>query len=124
MPSNIKLVDNSPEAVGKSPTASSSDKADSKYIIKLSHPYKYDDEEISELDMSGIEDLTGRDIKKAQSIMTRHGNIATVLETNVEFLQLMAAAACGKEVEFIEELNAKDTTRVKNWVSGYFLSIT
>jgi hypothetical protein len=36
----------------------------------------------------------------------------------------MAAAACGKEVEFIEELNAKDTTRVKNWVSGYFLSIT
>jgi hypothetical protein len=74
--------------------------------------------------MSGIEELTGRDIKKAQAIMTRHGNIATVLETNVEFLQLMAAAACGKEVEFIEELNAKDTTRVKNWVSGYFLSIT
>jgi hypothetical protein len=122
--SNIKLVDNSPEAVGKSPTASSSDKVDSKCIIRLSHPYKYDDEEISELDMSGIENLTGRDIKKAQAIMTRHGNVTTFLESNVEFLQLMAAAACGKEVEFIEELNAKDTTRVKNWVSGYFLSIT
>jgi hypothetical protein len=124
MPSNIKLANDSPEAVGKSPTASSSDKADSKYIIKLSRAYQDDDETVTELDMSGIEELTGRDIKKAQAIMTRHGNIATVLETNVEFLQLMAAAACGKEVEFIEELNAKDTTRVKNWVSGYFLSIT
>lgn len=107
MPSNINLVDNSPEAVGKSPTASSSDKADSRYIIKLSHPYKYDDEEISELDMSGIENLTGRDIKKAQAIMTRHGNVTTFLESNVEFLQLMAAAACGKEWNLSKNLTQK-----------------
>ena len=126
MSKNISLMDTTEEVVEQS-TASDSVKDvevdKSSFIIKLSHPYKYDDGEVSELDMSGIEDLTGRDIKKAQSIMTRHGNVTTVLETNVEFLQLMAAAAAHIEVEFIEGLNVKDTTRVKNWVSGYFLGM-
>ena len=123
---NFNLVDETDEAaadVAASDFVEKKGPDKSRYIIKLSHPYKYDDEEITELDMSGIENLTGRDMKKAQAIMTRHGNIATVLETNVEYLQLMAAAATHLEVEFIEELNTKDTTKVKNWVSNYFLGV-
>lgn len=96
--------------------------SDLAYIVKLSKKYHFEDDDIDTVDLSGLETLTAEQAITAQKILTRSGNVTTLLETNVEFCLIIASYASGLPVEFFKKLNLKDMTMVKNRVSGFFFS--
>lgn len=89
-------------------------------FIALSKTYHFEDEEINCLDLSGMEDITADQMITAQKMVARGGNVTTILETNIEYLLILASMASGKPIEFFKKLNAKDTVKVKNRVTGFF----
>ena len=95
---------------------------DLSYVVKLSKKYHFEDGDIDTIDLSGLETLTAEQAITAQKIITRSGNVTTLLETNVEFCLVIASFASGLPVEFFRKLNLRDMTMVKNRVSGFFFS--
>jgi len=91
-------------------------------IVVLSKTYQFEGEEVKTVDLSGLDNITADQMITAQKIVTRSGNVTALLETNIQYLLVLASFASGKPVEFFKQLNAKDTVRVKNRVSGFFFS--
>ena len=93
-----------------------------KRVVVLSKTYQFEGEEVKTVDLSGLDSITADQMITAQNIVTRSGNVTALLETNIQYLLVLASFASGKPVEFFKQLNAKDTVRVKNRVSGFFFS--
>lgn len=89
-------------------------------VIKLSKTYEFEGARISEVDLSGIENLTAEDVFKAQQAMTMQNHIAVQLESDPVYCKLIAAYASQLPSEFFNKLSLKDFTKVKNKVSAYF----
>jgi hypothetical protein len=90
------------------------------YIITLSKPYKFEDKEYTEIDLSGLENLSTGDLMKAEQAWTRKGNAAMKLETNMAYTMEIAALATQKPIEFFERLPKKDGIAVKVLVQQDF----
>nr|WP_325300169.1 phage tail assembly protein [uncultured Dysosmobacter sp.] len=89
-------------------------------IVKFSKSYKFEDETISEIDMSGLENLTANDMIKANKVLNNSGNVSVLPETNLEYTLIIAASATGRPVEFFKGLQPRDAIRVKNKVTSFF----
>lgn len=86
--------------------------------IKLSKPYKYNGREITELDLSGLADLTMSDYNQVRQYLTTKGiqlsnNMA---ELDPTVANAYAAMACHMPFDFFEGLNLKDSYAIKNRV--------
>lgn len=95
---------------------------DLSYVVKLSKKYHFEDGTIDTVDLSGLETLTADQAITAQKMLTRSGNVTTLLETNIEFCLIIASFASGLPVEFFKQMSLRDMTMVKNRVSGFFFS--
>ena len=91
-------------------------------ILKLSKTYQFEGEEISTVDLSGLDEVTAEQMIWAQKMVTKNGHTTALLETNIEYLLFLASCASGRPIEFFKRLNAKDVVRVKNRVTGFFFS--
>jgi hypothetical protein len=89
-------------------------------FINLSKTYHFEDEDINCIDLSGMENITADQMIIAQKMVARGGNVTAILESNIEYLLILASMATGKPIEFFKRLNAKDTVKVKNRVAGFF----
>jgi hypothetical protein len=92
------------------------------YIIKLSKPYKFEDKEYTEIDLSGIENLSTGDLVRAERTWTAEGNAASVLQTNLAYTLHVAALATEKPIEFFYKLPQKDGLAIKNFLFQRFFS--
>lgn len=90
-------------------------------IIKLSREYNFEGKKYSELDLSGLENLTTMDLTEAQRAMQRNNEIAAVPEMNLTYCLVLAATATNMPIEFYKQLKAKDAIAVRNKVSTTFL---
>lgn len=88
--------------------------------IQLSREYRFEGEKVSELDLTGLEDLTGADMITIGRMMKRRGNADASPELTMEFAFFVAMQATGRPLEFFYGLNMKDSMKVKNRVN-YFL---
>lgn len=88
--------------------------------IKLSRAYNFEGEKISELDLNGLEDLTGADMIAISRMMKKRGNTDASPELTMEFAFFAAMHATGKPLEFFYALSMKDSMKVKARVN-YFL---
>ena len=91
-------------------------------VLKLSKTYHFEGEEISTVDLSGLDNVSANQMIQAQKMITRSGNTTALLETNIEYLLILASFASGRPIEFFKKLNAKDVVKVKNRVTGFFFS--
>jgi len=91
-------------------------------VLKLSKTYNFEGEEISTVDLSGLDNVSANQMIQAQKMITRSGNTTALLETNIEYLLILASFASGRPIEFFKKLNAKDVVKVKNRVTGFFFS--
>ena len=91
-------------------------------VVVLSRAYHFEDEDIKTVDLSGLDSITADQMITAQKIVTRSGNTTALLETNIEYLLVLASFASGRPVEFFKKLNARDVVRIKNRVTGFFFS--
>lgn len=89
-------------------------------VIKLRKPYKFDGVEYTEIDLSGMEDLSGSDMIAINRIMNRTSpGIDVMPEVSMEYACHFAAKAAKQPVEFFTGLPAKELTRIKNRVMGF-----
>lgn len=88
-------------------------------ILKFKRPYKFEDNTYSEVDLSGLEDITGADMIAVNQKLSRRGSLPVLQEMSLEYAQEIAAVVTGKPVEFFKGLNPKDSMKLKNKISNF-----
>ena len=93
---------------------------ESSMIVKFKKPYHFEGKEYTELDLSGMEDMTGADMIAVNKIMQRtSAGIDVMPEVSVEYAFHFAARAAKLPVEFFTNLPPKESIKVKNRVMGF-----
>jgi hypothetical protein len=95
-------------------------KKNNPYLVVFKKPYLYEEKEYTEVDLSGIEDLTVNDLADADKKFISSGQIATVNEMSVGYAAIIAATVTKKPVEFFNGLPAGEGIKIKNLVTSFF----
>lgn len=93
---------------------------ENKYVIKFRKPFIWEDNTYTEIDMSGLEDLSAKDMIAAQRTMERSGSINVLPEMSLEYACIFASKATKMPVEFFQSLPPKEAINVKNKVTNFF----
>ena len=89
-------------------------------IIEFKKPYKFEGKEYSEIDLSGLEDLSAADMIAVNKIMNRSNpGIDVMPEVSLEYACNLAAKATKQPIEFFTNLPPKQAMKVKNRVMGF-----
>lgn len=116
-PAENILAAQAPEA----PEAAAEESAeDDAYYIKFRKPYTFEDQVYEGVDLSGLEDLSARDMIATQRSMERSGSINVIPEMSLEYACIFASRATGYPVEFFQELPPREAIKVKNRVTNFF----
>lgn len=94
------------------------------YKIKLTKPFKFEDETYTEIDLSALEDLNTNQLAEAERRFERSGNVSTTKEFDINYACIVCSIATGRPVEFFLALPARDGIKIKNKVSAFFYSGT
>ena len=101
-------------------TTAQEQEEENKYLIKFRKPFLFEDETYTEIDLSGLEDLSARDMIQAQRTMERSGSINVLPEMSLEYACIFASKATKMPVEFFQSLPPKEAIKVKNKVTNFF----
>ena len=88
-------------------------------ILKFKKPYVFEGKTYTELDLSGLEDATGKDLCEVDKLLKRQGMIDPLMEMSPALACYMAARVTHKPVEFFEGLPMPEVVRLKTMVSGF-----
>lgn len=90
-------------------------------VIQLKRPYLFEGKEYTEIDLSGLEDMTSVDMIAVEKQYDRNnGGIGSVTpEMKTEYAMIMAARATKMPVEFFNGLPAREGRKVKSKVMGF-----
>lgn len=89
-------------------------------IVRFKKPFRFEGKEYTELDLSGMEDMTGADMIAVNKIMHRtSAGIDVMPEVSVEYAFHFAARASKLPFEFFTSLPPKEAMKVKNRVMGF-----
>ena len=89
-------------------------------LLKFNRSYNFEGTEYTEVDLSGLEDITAADMIRAQRTMTGSGNVEIIPEMTIQYACIMASEVSGKPIEFFNSLPAKEAIKLKNIVTGFF----
>jgi hypothetical protein len=89
-------------------------------LLKFNRPYLFEGAEYTEVDLSGLEDITASDMIRAQRTMTGSGNVEMIPEMTIQYACIIGAEVSGKPIEFFNSLPAKEAIKLKNMVTGFF----
>lgn len=89
-------------------------------LVKFSKPYYFEGKEYTQVDLSGLETLTAKDMVDAENWLTKHGTVSALPEMSMQYANYIAARASGQPIEFFEKLSPKNAIKVKNRVTNFF----
>lgn len=92
---------------------------DERVILKLKKPFEFGGQTYTEVDLSGLELITAKDLTVVGKIMTSIGVVVPNPEMSIPYAVYMAARVSGLPVEFFMSLPAGDAIRLKNIVTGF-----
>ena len=90
-------------------------------VMKLDKPFTFEGQTYTEVDLSGLEDVTAGTLENVGKILAKRSpglNPAT-LEMEMSFCNLLAARVTSKKLEFFERLPAKDAVALKSMIVGF-----
>lgn len=93
---------------------------ENKYYVKFKKPFVWEDETYDGVDLSGMEDLSARDMIQAQRVMEKSGSINVLPEMSLEYACIFASKAAKMPVEFFQALPPKEAVKIKNRVTNFF----
>lgn len=93
---------------------------DGGYYITFKKPFVWEDETYTGVDLSGLEDLSARDMIATQRMMERSGSINVLPEMSLEYACIFASKASGLPQEFFQSLPPREAIKVKNRVTSFF----
>ncbi|MFC4403321.1 phage tail assembly protein [Gracilibacillus xinjiangensis] len=89
------------------------------YVVEFKNPYTFEGEEFSKIDLSGLENLSTKDLIEADKQFNTSGQMALMNEMTTGYSCIVASKATGKPVEFFEGLPAGEGLKLKNTVMGF-----
>lgn len=117
---NLKILNKQETEVTEPATTAAADPEENKYLIKFRKPLVWEDNTYTEIDLSGLEDMSARDMIQAQRTMERSGSINVLPEMSLEYACIFASKATKMPVEFFQALPPKEAIKVKNKVTNFF----
>lgn len=88
--------------------------------LPLWDPYTFEGEEIKEIKLDGMMDLTAGDLCDIDRQMNRMGYSGGNLEVTRQYAMLTAAKVNQKPWEYCNGMKARDSIRLKNVVTTFF----
>lgn len=99
------------------------DDQDADLVLKFRKPYTYEGKEYTEVDLSGLEDATAKDLEAVGRILEKankgKGVNPATMEMTMGYAQLLANRVTGLPVEFFKGLPAKDAMALKTTIVGF-----
>lgn len=95
---------------------------ESSTLVKFSKAYRFEGKDYTEVDLSGMDDLSAEDMIAADRYLTRSGSFSVMPEMTLEYACFIAARAAKHPIEFFKGLSPKDALKVKNRVTSFFYS--
>lgn len=91
--------------------------------LKLSRPFKYEGQEITELNVD-LESLTTKDYEQAERelLMTKKALNGAMLEMETSFVKIIACKALKKPFDFLDNMAIADFTKLKVQTQGFLLT--
>ena len=119
---NIEIGTDEMTPVGSAPetSADTEEIEDGGYYITFKKPFVWEDETYTGVDLSGLEDLSARDMIATQRMMERSGSINVLPEMSLEYARIFASKASGLPQEFFQSLPPREAIKVKNRVTSFF----
>ena len=85
----------------------------------LQKPYSFEGETYTEVDLSGLEDLSAADLCKVGKMVKKIDGVDPIAEMSLPYAIFMAARVTGKPLEFFQQLPAREAIKLKNLVTGF-----
>lgn len=98
------------------------DPEENSFYVSFRKPFLFEGETYNGVDLSGLEDLSARDMIQTQRTMERAGTVSVLPEMSLEYACYFAAKATGKPVEFFQALPPREAIKIKNRVTRFFYS--
>ena len=93
---------------------------DDNLVIKFKKPFFFEGKEYTELDLSGLDNLTASDMIAVNKYMQRTSSGIDVMpEVSLEYACMLASKAAKLPIEFFTKLPPKEAMKVKNRVMGF-----
>ena len=94
---------------------------DGPLIVKLSKKYTFEGETVSEIDFTGLESVTAKDMMRANKTLARTGGSSgdLVPEITLPYALIIAEECTKYPIAFYEKLNPRDAMKVRTTVVGF-----
>ena len=87
--------------------------------ITFSKPYNFEGEIFNGIDLSGLEDIKGRQLTAIEKAFGKAGVVSSMPETTSTYAKI-AASVTGLPAEFFEDLPGKEVRKIKSAVTRFF----
>ncbi len=88
-------------------------------IVKFSKTYKFEGREYSEVDLSGLENITAVDMIEADKYLVRNAVVSMQPEANLSYTIFLASRVTKIPIEFFKGLNMKDAIKIRLAVANF-----
>lgn len=93
---------------------------DSNLLLKFNKPYTFEEKTYNQVDLSGLENMTAKDMIETQKVLDRSGTFSVLPEMSVEYACIIASKATPLPIEFFKGLPLKEAIKLKNRVTSFF----
>ena len=102
------------------PAADNEDDDENYLIVKFNKPYDFEGQRYDGVDLSGLEDIKGRELTALEKAFGKAGIVTTMPETTATYAKLAATKATGLTAECFEDLPGKEGRKIKTAVTRFF----
>ena len=88
--------------------------------LTLGDPFLFDGEEVTEINLEGLFDLTAGDMCAIDRQMMARGYSGPRMDTTRQYAMLAAARVNDKPWEWLDEMRARDSVLLRDMVSAFF----
>lgn len=92
-------------------------------VVKFSRSYTFEGKSYSEVDLTGMDDLTAKDMMEAEKYLFKTGTVSALPDQAVGYVCFIASRISDQPIEFFMGLSPRDMNRVKNKVTGFFYGV-
>lgn len=110
------------KALGFDAEEKETDEEENKLIVEFKKPFVFEGETYTELNLEGLEELTGADLAKIDRAVRKKNADDLVPEMSLDYALALAARATGLPIEFFKALPLKDCRNVRNKVRSFLFN--
>lgn len=99
--------------------AKEAEEAKKPFEIIFKKPYVFEKKTYEKIDLSGLENMTGKEYAKIEKMLRMTGTTSLNPETTPEGAFMYASQAAGVPVEFFDKLPIKEAKKVKAMVVNF-----